>query len=84
MDVVGLYPNIPHEQGLSALKKRLETRKEKYVSIDTIIDLVLKITYLHSGKRHLSKNGGLLLVQNLHLRIAFFYGRTRRRDNKRI
>ena len=39
MDVVGLYPNIPHEEGLSALKKRLETRKEKYVSPDTIIDL---------------------------------------------
>ena len=31
-----------------------------------------KLTYLHSGKRHLSKNGGLLLVQNLHLRIAFY------------
>ena len=39
MDVVGLYPNIPHEEGLSALRKRLETRKEKYVSTDTIIDL---------------------------------------------
>ena len=39
MDVVGLYPNIPHEEGLSSLRKRLETRKEKYVSTDTIIDL---------------------------------------------
>ena len=36
MDVVGLYPNIPHEEGLSALRKRLETRKEKYVSTDKI------------------------------------------------
>ena len=25
MDVVGLYPNIPHEEGLPALRKRLET-----------------------------------------------------------
>ena len=75
MDAVGLYSNIPHEEGLSALRKRLETQKEKYVSTDTIIDLaevVLKMTYLHSGKRHLSKNGGPLLVQNLHLRIAFY------------
>ena len=39
MDVAGLYPNIPHGEGLSALRKRLETRKEKYVSTDTIIDL---------------------------------------------
>ena len=67
MDVVGLYRNTLHEESLSALRKRLETRKEKYVSTGTIIDLaevVLKITYLHSGKRYLSKNGGLLLVQN--------------------
>ena len=38
MDVVGLYPNIPHEEGLFALTKRLETRKEKFVSTDTIIE----------------------------------------------
>ena len=25
IDVVGLYPNIPHEEGLSALRKRLES-----------------------------------------------------------
>ena len=25
MDVVGLYANIPHEEGLSALRKRLES-----------------------------------------------------------
>ena len=39
MDVVGLYPNIPHEDDLSALRKRLEIQEEKYVSADTIIDL---------------------------------------------
>ena len=39
MDVVGLYSNIPHEEGLSALRKRLESLKEKYFSTDTIIDL---------------------------------------------
>ena len=39
MDVVGLYWNKPHEEDLSALRKRLEIRKEKYVSTDTMIDL---------------------------------------------
>ena len=29
MDVVGLYPNIPHELGLSAMKKALDKRKDK-------------------------------------------------------
>ena len=74
MDVVGLYPSILHEEGLSALRKRLETRKEKYVSTDTIIDLaelVLKNNIFTFGKKDLSKKGGLLLAQNLHLRIAF-------------
>ena len=78
MDVVGLYPNIPHEESLSALRKRPKTRKEKYVSTVTIIDLaevvlhISIITYLHLEKRHLSKNRGLLLIQNFHLRIAFY------------
>ena len=62
-----------HDEGLSALRKRLKCGKEKYVSTDTIIDLaqvVLKNNLhldLHLGKRNLSKNGGLLLALNLHL-----------------
>ena len=55
MDVVGLYPNIPHDERRSALKKQHKSRKGKYVSTDIIIDLgevVLEKTYLHSGKRH--------------------------------
>ena len=61
MDVVGLYPNIPHEEGLSALRKRLETRKEKYVSTDTIIDLaevVLKNNIFIFGKKTLKQKRG--------------------------
>ena len=75
MDAVGLYPNIPHEEGLSALRKWLESWKEKYFSNDTIIDLaeeVLKLTYLHLGKIYLRINAGLLLVLNLHLYIVVY------------
>ena len=39
MDIAGLYSNIAHEESLSALRKRLESRKEKKLSADTIIDL---------------------------------------------
>ena len=39
VDVVGLYPNIPHEEGLSALRKRLDNQMEKYISSDTLCDL---------------------------------------------
>ena len=61
MDVVALYPNIPHEKGLSALRKRFETRKEKYVSIDIIIDLaevVLKSIMFAFGKKTLQQKRG--------------------------
>ena len=61
MDAVGLYPNIPHEEGLSALRKRLETRKEKYVPTDTIIDVaevVLKNNIFTFGKKTLKQKRG--------------------------
>ena len=31
VDVVGLCPNIPHEEGLSAIRKQLDNRMEKYI-----------------------------------------------------
>ena len=39
VDVVGLYQNIPHEESLSALRKQLDNRMEKYISSDTICHL---------------------------------------------
>ena len=61
MDVVGLYPNIRHEEGLSAIRKRLETRKEKHVSTDAIINLaeaVLKNNIFIFGKKTLKQKRG--------------------------
>ena len=46
---------------MSALRKRLETRKEKYVSTDTIIDLaevVLKNNIFTFGKKTLKQKRG--------------------------
>ena len=39
VDVVGLYPNIPHEDGLAALKKVLEKREEKPISTNALLEL---------------------------------------------
>ena len=39
MDVIGLYPNIPHDERLSALRKRLDERDKKDVSTDTLVEL---------------------------------------------
>ena len=40
IDVVGLYPNIPHGEGLVFLYKFLETRENKKISIDILAELV--------------------------------------------
>ena len=36
---VALYPNVPHDEGLSALRKRLDNRMKKYISSDTLCDI---------------------------------------------
>ena len=46
--LVGLYLNIPHEEVLSELRKRLDNRMEKYISSDTLCnlsELVLKTIF---------------------------------------
>ena len=39
IDVVGLYPNIPHEEGLASLRKFLDARTEKKVTTETLLEL---------------------------------------------
>ena len=39
MDVSGLYPNIPHGEGLAPLYKFLETRENKQISSDNLAEL---------------------------------------------
>ena len=38
-DVVGLYPNIPHNEGLDILRGALEKRTDKSVATDTLIKM---------------------------------------------
>ena len=47
-DVVGLYPSIPHEAGLRALKEVLDRREEKKISTEDLVkmaEFVLKNNY---------------------------------------
>ena len=53
VEVVGLYANIPHEEGLSALRKQLDNRMEKCISSDMhcdLADVVLKSNIFKFGK----------------------------------
>jgi hypothetical protein len=40
VDVVGLYTNIPHNEGIESLKRALNTRKTKEVSTDFLVKLL--------------------------------------------
>ena len=58
VDIVGLYPNIPQEEGLSAFRKQLDNRMEKYISSDMLSDLaevVPKSNILKFGKKKKTK-----------------------------
>ena len=39
VDVVGLHPNIPHEEGLEALRRALDGRENKSVSTEFLTEL---------------------------------------------
>ena len=61
VDVVGLYPNIPYEEGLSALRKQLDLRQEKYVTTSTLVELaevVLKNNIFNFKEKVLKQNWG--------------------------
>ena len=61
IDVVGLYPNIPHEEGLIAIRKALDTRKDKSILTDSFIELaecVLKNNIFGHDKSALKQHKG--------------------------
>ena len=39
LDVVGLYPNIPHNEVLEAMRKALDTRQNSSISTESIVGL---------------------------------------------
>ena len=54
VDVVGLYPNIPHSEGLISLRRVLELRDNKQISSDTLVELaeiVLKNKYFQFDEK---------------------------------
>ena len=61
VDVVGLYPNIPHDDGLAAVKKALDRREDKTISSDSLLELtecVLKNNvFEHNNKTFRQKQG---------------------------
>ena len=58
VDAVGLYPNISRDEGLSALRKQLDNRMQKYISSDMLCDLAEVVLIFKSGKETLKQKRG--------------------------
>ena len=76
-DVVVLYPSIPHETGLNALREALDSRENKHVPTDDL----LKITAFVLKKNYFKLAGKVkkqLLGTAIRIKFAqtcqYFYG----------
>ena len=84
VDVVGLYPNIPHEEGLSALRKQLDLRQEKDVTTSTLVELaevVLKNNIFTFKEKTLKQKWGTAIGTKF-ARPYIVYGQVRRGNFK--
>ena len=61
IDVVGLYPHIPHNKGLEAIHKFLNTRTNQAIPTDDIVNLAELVlrnnNFEFDGKHFLQKRG---------------------------
>ena len=74
MDVVGLY--ISHDEGLSALRKRLDERDEKDVSTDTLVQLaklVLKNNIFNFNEKTMKQKGGAAIGTKFALAFSIIF-----------
>ena len=76
MDVVGLYPNIPRDKGLSALRKRLNERDKKGVSTDTLVEfveLILKNNIFNFNEKTLKQKTGTAIGAKFALPYSILF-----------
>ena len=70
IDVVGLYPNIPHEEGLIAIRKALDSRDDKTISTDFLIEsaeCVLKNNIFEHDKSVFKQLRGTAIITKMAL-----------------
>jgi hypothetical protein len=60
IDVVGLYSNIPSEEGITAMRRALNTKEDKTITTDPIIELLS-----HVLKLNIFKFNSDLYIQNV-------------------
>ena len=77
VDVVGLYPSIPHSEGLSAIREALGRRLNPVVATDTLIglaSLVLSNNYFEFSNRIYRQRLGTAIGMKFAPAYANLYG----------
>ena len=73
--VVGLYPNIPHKEGLEAIRKALDKREDQTISTDSLIllaECILKNNVFKHNMRYFKQLNGTAIGTELHHRTLFY------------
>ena len=76
IDVVGLYPNILHGEGLVSLHKFLETRNNKQILSDTLTELVkvaLKNNIFEFDEKTFKQKRGTAIVTKFATSYAILF-----------
>jgi hypothetical protein len=71
MDVVGLYPHIPHEEGLEALKKALD-KSDAILPVDELVSLakvILENNYCELDEKRFRQKLGTAIGTISSLRV---------------
>ena len=74
MDIVGLYQNIPHGEGLASLHRFLETRNNKQISIDeTCESSTLKNNIFEFDEKTFKQKRGTTIVTKFATSYAILF-----------
>ena len=74
-DIVGLYPSIPHEAGLRALREALDKQDKKCIPTEDLVkmaEFVLKNNFFEFNSKIKQQVSVLNLVLNLHHHMRVF------------
>ena len=72
----GFYPNIPHDEGLIAMRKALDLRKDKRISTESLIELaecVLKNNIFEHNLSFYKQVRGTAIGTNMAPRYAIIF-----------
>ena len=80
IDVVGLYPHIPHDKGLQSIREALNNRENLEIPTETIVDLaelVLKNNNFEFNEKHYLQTLGTASGTQKGIALCeFIYGQT--------